>query len=119
GGPVLDALEQRYGAQRARPLYCAVDAEAYAPDANVPIRWDLGYMGTWSEDRQPPLERLMLGAARVWPAGRFTVVGPQYPADIDWPPNVERTQHLPPSGHRAFYCAQRFTLNVTRAAMVR
>lgn len=119
GGPVLDVLEQRYGARCARPLYCAVDAAAYAPDPGEPLRWDLGYMGTWSEDRQPPLERLMLSAARAWPEGRFTVVGPQYPDHIAWPPNVQRRDHSPPGEHRAFYCAQRFTLNVTRAAMVR
>ena len=47
------------------------------------------------------------------------VAGPQYPASIDWPANVERIEHLPPSEHVAFYCGQRFTLNVTRADMIR
>ncbi|HEX4352826.1 MAG TPA: glycosyltransferase, partial [Polyangiales bacterium] len=42
---------------------------------------------------------------------------PQYPEDIDWPSNVMRVAHLPPSEHRAFYNRQRFTLNVTRAQM--
>ena len=37
---------------------------------------------------------------------------------IDWPANVERIEHLPPADHAAFYCRQRFTLNVTRADMV-
>lgn len=32
---------------------------------------------------------------------------------------MRRIDHLPPAGHRAFYNAQRFTLNVTRADMVR
>jgi spore maturation protein CgeB len=32
--------------------------------------------------------------------------------------NVERIDHLPPADHAAFYAAQRFTLNVTRAEMV-
>jgi spore maturation protein CgeB len=36
-----------------------------------------------------------------------------------WPANVERIHHLPPREHRAFYNAQRWTLNVTRADMVR
>jgi spore maturation protein CgeB len=40
-----------------------------------------------------------------------------YPDNIQWPPNVERIDHLPPSEHRAFYNAQRFTLNITRAEM--
>jgi len=42
-----------------------------------------------------------------------------YPEDVVWPPNVERTVHLSPQDHRAFYNAQRFTLNITRAAMIR
>jgi spore maturation protein CgeB len=36
-----------------------------------------------------------------------------------WPRNVEREIHISPAHHRTFYTAQRFTLNVTRAAMVR
>jgi hypothetical protein len=32
---------------------------------------------------------------------------------------VEHIEHLPPAEHRAFYNAQRFTLNITRADMVR
>ena len=46
-------------------------------------------------------------------------MGPQYPPEIEWPARVERIAHLPPERHRAFYNAQRFTLNVTRADMVR
>lgn len=117
GGPTLECLERDYGAKAARPLYCSVDPALYYPEA-VPQTWDLGYLGTYSEDRQPPLERLLLEPARRSPEKRFAVAGPQYPA-IDWPENVTRTDHLPPSEHRAFYNAQRFTLNVTRAAMVR
>jgi spore maturation protein CgeB len=45
------------------------------------------------------------------------VVGPQYPTNIRWPANVARIHHLPPSAHRSFYNAQRFTLNLTRTAM--
>ena len=46
------------------------------------------------------------------------VAGPQYPDTIDWPANVERIDHLPPSEHADFYSASRFTLNVTRADMI-
>jgi spore maturation protein CgeB len=46
------------------------------------------------------------------------VAGAQFPADIDWPTNVERIEHVPPSEHSSFYNRQRFTLNVTRADMV-
>jgi spore maturation protein CgeB len=118
GGPTLARLEQQYGSPRARPLYCSVDPSLYYPE-EVPVRWDLGYLGTYSDDRQPPLERLMLQAAQAHPEGRFVVAGPQYPADITWPANVERLEHLPPAEHRGFYNAQRFTLNITRADMIR
>jgi spore maturation protein CgeB len=46
------------------------------------------------------------------------VAGPQYPATIDWPANVERIEHLPPAEHAAFYSASKATLNVTRADMI-
>jgi spore maturation protein CgeB len=75
-------------------------------------------MGTYSEDRQPGLDELMLEAARRCPHCRFVVAGPQYPRDIRWPTNVKRFAHLPPAKHRAFYNSQKFTLNVTRADMV-
>jgi len=117
GGPVLTRLEQQYGARQAAALYCSVDAERYQP-TGVAKSWDLGYLGTYSIDRQPTLERLLLEPARRLPERRFVVAGPQYPEDIDWPANVERIEHLPPAEHAAFYSAQRFTLNVTRADMI-
>jgi spore maturation protein CgeB len=94
-----------------------VDPALYFPD-EVPARYDLGYMGTYSDDRQPTVDRLLVEPARAWPAGRFVVAGPMYPDAIAWPPNVERITHLAPRDHRAFYSAQRFTLNVTRADMI-
>ncbi|KJS35032.1 MAG: glycosyltransferase [Rhodospirillaceae bacterium BRH_c57] len=118
GGPTLRRLEHDFGTPMARPLYCSVDADAYYPDA-VPATWDLGYLGTWSADRQPTVDRLLCEPAARVPDKRFVVAGPQYPATIDWPDNVERIDHLPPAEHRAFYTGQRFTLNVTRADMIR
>jgi spore maturation protein CgeB len=117
GGPTLDVLQDVYGAPAARPLYCSVDAAVYRPNP-APPRWDLSYLGTYSPDRQPSLERLLIEPARRAPHLRFAVAGPQYPADIDWPANVERLEHVPPSDHPAFYAASRFTLNVTRQDMV-
>jgi spore maturation protein CgeB len=119
GGPTLARLERQYGSPMARPLYCSFDPDLYYPDeAGEEPLWDLGYMGTYSDDRQPPLERLLLDPARQWSSGRFVVAGPQYPDRIPWPANVERFEHLAPADHRAFYNRQRFTLNVTRAAMI-
>lgn len=117
GGDILGTLEQDYGAPRARALYCSVDTARYQP-RDVQVRWDLSYLGTYSPDRQPTLERLLIEPARRRPEMRFVVAGPQYPGDIDWPANVERIEHLPPAEHAAFYSASRFTLNVTRADMI-
>jgi spore maturation protein CgeB len=118
GGQVLEHLERHYGAYRALPLYCSVDPTIYAP-LERRVRWDLGYMGTYSDDRQPALDSLLCAPARAWPEGRFVVAGPQYPKRAVWPQNVRRIQHLPPGKHRNFYTSQRFTLNITRAEMVR
>jgi spore maturation protein CgeB len=119
GGPTLRRLERELGSPMARALYCSVDELAYRPpQGDAPPRWDLGYLGTYSADRQPKLEELLLRPARLWPEGRFAVAGPQYPDGIAWPPNVGRAEHLAPPEHPAFYAAQRLALNVTRADMV-
>lgn len=117
GGPTLDRLERDYGAPAARALYCSVDPDLYPP-SDAPKRWDLSYLGTYSPDRQPTLTRLLIDVARADPSLRCVVAGPQYPADIGWPANVERIEHCPPADHAAFYGASRFTLNVTRADMI-
>ncbi len=117
GGPILDTLMQEYGSPAARPLYCSVDPALYHPELSLQT-WDLGYMGTYSADRQPGLERLLLEPARREPGRRFVVAGPNYPAEVEWSDNVERIEHLPPSHHCAFYNRQGFTLNLTRADMV-
>ncbi len=118
GGPLLETLECQYGSPLARPLHCSVDPELYYPEPIEPC-YDLGYLGTYSDDRQPVLNRLMLKGAVSWPAGRFVVAGPQYPDSIAWPHNVERRVHLAPADHRRFYNQLRYTLNVTRKDMVK
>lgn len=116
GGKALRVLEQEYNSPCARALYCSVDPELYYPE-NIERLWDLGYLGTYSDDRQPGLEKLMLEAARQWEDGHFFVAGPQYPPSVKWPLNVCHTDHLPPAQHRRFYNEQRFTLNITRRDM--
>lgn len=118
GGPVLERLRAHYGVRRALPLHCSVDPCEYFPVASARLRYDLGYLGTYSADRQPALERLLLEPARRWPAGRFSVAGALYPESIAWPGNITRAEHLPPAVHRSYYNSQRFTLNVTRSDMV-
>lgn len=117
GGPVLEHIEQALGGKRALPLYCSVDAEIYAPREEQPYR-DLGYLGTYSPDRQPTLDALLTSTARKLPDGRFVVAGSCYPP-CEWPPNVERLEHVPPGDHPAFYGSLRFALNVTRADMIK
>ena len=117
GGPTLARLEREHGAPMARALYCSVDPGAYAPRGG-PLRYDLSYLGTYSPDRQPTLDRLLIEPARRAPSLRFAVAGPQYPDGIDWPANVARLDHVAPADHPAFYAASRYTLNVTRADMI-
>jgi spore maturation protein CgeB len=120
GGPTLSFIEREFGAPRARAFYCMADPQIYYPE-HQKRRFDLGYLGTWSADRQPALEQLLLRpATRSLPNPRksFIVAGPQYPAEIRWPANVRRLEHLAPARHRRFYNAQRFTLNITRQPMV-
>jgi spore maturation protein CgeB len=117
GGPTLQRLEQVYGSPCALPLYCSVDPEAYMP-VETPRLYELGYLGTYSVDRQPTLERLLIEPARLLPHRRFVVAGPQYPDNIAWPENVVRIDHVAPKDHAAFYAACRYTLNVTRSDMI-
>ncbi len=118
GGPTLEQIERKYGSPMARPLHCAVDSSRYFPERRR-TRWKLGYLGTYSADRQPALHELLVRPAAHLSAERFVVAGPQYPDTIRWPRNVKRIMHLEPRDHRDFYNAQRFTLNVTRAEMIR
>jgi spore maturation protein CgeB len=113
GGPLL----QRLGARLAVPFHCLVDPRHYRP-ADVERRYALGYLGTYSPDRQPTVERLLLEPARRLRDERFVVAGPEYPDTAEWPGNVESVEHVAPDEHAAFYGSQRLTLNVTRAPML-
>ena len=66
GGPTLRRIERQYGSPMARALYCSVDPDAY-PLLDVPKKWDLTYLGTYSDDRQPTLEKLLIEPARRLP----------------------------------------------------
>jgi spore maturation protein CgeB len=118
GGPILKVIESVYGSPRARPLYCSVDPVMYHR-AKSEIAYDLGYMGTYSKDRQDSLEKLLLNPALSWKDGEFIVAGPQYPESIAWPSNVVHVEHIAPPEHSKFYGSQRFTLNLTRADMIK
>ncbi|MER8752370.1 glycosyltransferase [Mesorhizobium sp. M1050] len=117
GGPTLARLVTDFGARRAEPLHCSVDPARHHRTGNA-VDWDLGYLGTYSSDRQMALEALLLEPARQMPDKRFVVAGSQYPPDTAWPDNVERIEHLAPTDHAEFYSRQRYTLNLTRQSMI-
>ena len=120
GGGALDALRDRLGARRVAPLYGSVDPALHRPAAPDPrFAAALSYLGTYADDRQAVLERLLVEPARRRPADRFAIGGAQYPPDFPWTPNIWFVRHLPPAEHPAFYAASRLTLNVTREAMAR
>lgn len=116
GGPVPAMIEDIYGSPMARVLYCSADLSQYRPHATAP-QWSLGYLGTYSDDRQPSLEKLLIAPARQLEQEQFVVAGSKYPPELSWPDNVERIEHLGGESHAKFYSAQRFALNVTRADM--
>ncbi len=117
GGPVLRFIERKYGSPRARAFHCCVDPALYFPEP-AEHQWDLGYMGTYSADRQPSLDKLLFEPARSRKSMRAIVAGPLYPPELEWPENVEHVEHLAPGKHREFYNSQKFTLNLTRADMI-
>ena len=116
---MLRELEQKFGAQRAVPLYCSFDRQSCRLSApSLEYAWDLSYMGTYAPDRQAKLEELFCEPAKRLPERRFILAGPQYPPDVKWPRNLRRIIHLEPKLHPSFYCSSRFTLNLTRKEMV-
>jgi spore maturation protein CgeB len=119
GGPMLQRLRDELGVRLAVPLYCAVDPEKHRElPPNPRFACDLSYMGTYAPDRQPKIEELLCVPARQLPEKSFIVAGPQYPAQLNWPANVERIMHLDPCYHAGLYSSSRITLNVTRREMV-
>jgi spore maturation protein CgeB len=119
GGPMLQYLQDDLGARFAVPLYCSVDPDKHRElPAEPRFACDMSYMGTYAPDRQPKIDELLCAPALRLPAKKFIVAGPQYPAHINWPENVERIMHLNPRHHAQLYSSSRITLNVTRREMV-
>jgi spore maturation protein CgeB len=117
GGPVLDALRQ-FGARHVEPFYCAVDAAHYRPvPAEARFRCDLGYMGTYAPARQDLVEQLFLAPAHALPERHFLLAGAQYPADVTWPPNVTRIEHVSPADHAPFHSSCAWQVKATRCQM--
>jgi spore maturation protein CgeB len=96
-----------------------VDPELYQQTApREAFRSEMSYLGTYAADRQEKLMAFLNCPAQRMSDRTFLVAGPQYPADLAWPKNVRRLDHVAPADHPAFYSSSRFTLNLTRADMV-
>ena len=118
GGPMLESLQRKYYARRAVPLYCSFDPQSLIKRETANFSCDLSYMGTYAADRQQTLSEFLCVPAQNLPGRKFRVAGPQYPAAIKWPSNVERIIHLEPKLHAEFYASSRMTLNITRKLMI-
>ena len=93
------------------PARCTARSIPHVPPTEAPRRWALGYLGTYSPDRQPALERLLLnppGGCRICASSSPARM---YPGDIAWPDNVDRIEHLPPDRHAGFYSSLDWALN--------
>jgi spore maturation protein CgeB len=120
GGRALAELSRRLGARRVAPLYGSVDPDVHQPRSAVGERAvDLSYLATYAADRQDAVDRLFLAPARRLPERSFLLGGSLYPAEVAWPDNVERIEHVPPGRHPAFFASSRLTLNATRSSMAR
>jgi spore maturation protein CgeB len=102
----------------AATLYGWVDPDVYKRVEKIAaFESDASYLGTYSPDRQPGLERLFLDAARELSHKRFVIGGAMYPSPPSWPKNVLHFEHVAPPQHAGFYSSSPVTLNVTRASM--
>ncbi len=64
GGPIFREIENKLGARCARLLACSVEPSLYYPEPDTEQKWQLGYLGTYSTDRQAKLEQLLVRPAR-------------------------------------------------------
>jgi spore maturation protein CgeB len=122
GGRSLEELRTRLGARRVAPLFGSVDLAVHHPvkPMTTPAgnrRIDLSYLGTWAEDRQRALEKLLIEPARQKSDRVFLIGGSMYPANFPWGSNIYFIPHVAPADHNAFYCSSDLTLNITRKAM--
>lgn len=118
GGVALRELKTRLGAKRVAPLYGSVDPETHRRVLpREEYRADLSYLGTYSDDRQDRVTRLLVEPSRRMPSHRFLIGGSLYPREFPWTDNIYFVRHVPPADHPAFYSSSSFTLNVTRKPM--
>jgi spore maturation protein CgeB len=118
GGGILEEIREKLHARCVAPLYGSVDPGVHQPvQPASEYRADLSYLGTYSIDRQPQVEKLFIKPAAAQAQKRFLIGGAQYSASFPWKQNIYYHPHVPPERHPAFFCSSRLTLNVTRRAM--
>lgn len=117
GGSTLAQLEKNWRAPSARTLYFAADATTYFPEYH-PAIWDLGYAGTYFLNREAAVERLVMTVASRSPDLRFVMTGPDFPAHLAAPANVERLLPAAPVHQRRLYGQQRFALHLSQTDML-
>ncbi len=106
GGPILDRISNGSTARRGAAAVLLGGPGLYRPTERRHARGTLGYLGTYSDDRQPTLDRLLLEPARRAPAAavrgrRAAVSGRRRVAA-----NVERIEHLRARRPPRFLCRQ-------------
>ncbi len=112
----LELLESRYDPP-ARALYCSFDPHLYYPE-DVEPSYDLGYMGTYWTTGSP----LWRASCSTRHGGGPRESSSSRVRNTRWPssgPPTSSASSTFPSEHRKFYSSQGFTLNVTRADMIR
>lgn len=120
GGKILSALERKFGARLARPLYGCVDPQIHR---RLPVckqyQCSLSYMGTYAPDREQKFRNLFLEPAQRRQELQFLLAGSMYPRACWVPANVRQREHVAPEEHASFYSSSRATLNLTRREMTR
>ncbi len=118
GGEILAILRKHLGAEHVEMLPGHADPEFHCREkpASAYVA-ALSFLGTFSADRQPVLEKLLVRPAEQLPKNRFVIAGALYPETFPWRPNIFFVRHVAPSEHGRFFSSSKFTLNITRRSM--
>lgn len=111
GGQVLTQLQDRWGAQRALPLFPSIDPFTYYR-TDTDKKYDLGYLASYSPRRQARVDEFLFKPARLTPNRPFVLAGPNYPEALERPRNLDWLPFVPPDRHLDFYNQMRATLNL-------
>ncbi|MDQ2773985.1 MAG: glycosyltransferase [Acidobacteriota bacterium] len=117
GGESLSRLRDSLSAKCTAPLYGWVDPLIHhRVDVSPQFKAVLSYLGTYSADRQPALQELLVDPAEQLTDSTFVIGGAMYPSVSGWPKNIRHYEHVVPADHCAFYSSSPLTLSITRAS---